>query len=376
MMATVNWPAVRSSTFQFENSLPATTPANRILLNQELISAFILTRTMKSGVIITMGYCELNQRDSFWSSWVHLVLFREAERVMISESCDGQLPSGKIPTTLLPLINREWDIDITAYFVLRIARYLHYHRDVQTVQGWMPNARKAVGYLVSLLDENNVPWARDFWADWKDVEGMNNRLYGPCFVLLVKAAIKEFNWMAAQLGEEPVAIEINCEPLWSGVYYQDVMRDGSVDRRFHQDQMLGGFWNVCGEGRYELMLAQAEHLETEFGLPETLPFYQASFGYDPGDYHNGGIWPWLAFADAAARIASGHASSGENLAVKVATTDIVAFGDLAPNEYCQGITGEQRGNSPQGWNAAAFLVFSLMSEDPRNDLPRYMQEIR
>jgi hypothetical protein len=378
LIASVNWPDVRQATIAFETHFPRLRPEQRVLFGQEVSAAFMLTRTLVDGTVLTMGYRELNQRDSFWTSWMHLVLFREAEEIMITESCAHQRPDGKVPTCILPRINRSWDIDITSYFVLRICRYLHYWKDKNIVRPWVPHARLAIGYLITLLDDKKVPWARNFWADWKDVGGMQNRLYGPHFVLLVKAAFKEFNWLAKEFGEAPVDIQVNVEPLWNGKYYQDIMRDGSTDGRFHEDQMVGGLWNVCGEARFESMIATAEEFERpyKYGLPETLPFYSNSFGYSKGTYHNGGIWPWLSFADAASRIASGFRESGEKLLLKVAATDIVTFGDYAAHEYCHGIYGGPGGHSPQGWDAAAFLAFSLISDDPRNDLWRVVKEYR
>jgi hypothetical protein len=375
MMERLNWPHVRKSTFEFESHLPKVSPNNRLLLNMEIVPAFALTRVIKTGEILTMGYCELNQRDSFWTSFVHLVLFRDAEQKMIQESCDGQLPSGKIPTTLLPYIEREWDIDITAYFVLRIVRHFRYYQDSSLAKRWFNSARRAIGYLASLRDARGAPFARDFWADWKDVRGLNGRYYGPHFVLITKAAVKEFNWMARELDEDGVEIEINAEPMWNGMFYQDIMSDGSSDGRFHQDQMIAGLWNVTGTDRYSLMLATAVSNETDFGLPETVPFYPDSFGYQPGEYHNGGIWPWLSFADAAGRIAQGFPESGEQLLLKVAETDIRRFGDFCSNEFCHGKTGVGGGHSQQGWNACAILAFSLLSDDPRNALKNYAREI-
>jgi hypothetical protein len=295
---------------------------------------------------------------------------------MIQESCAGQLASGKIPTTLLPLIERAFDIDITAYFVLRITRFLHYYRDVDIVRRWFDHARRAVLYLAGLRDSQSIPWARDFWADWKDVQGMNNRRYGPHFVFIVKAAVKEFNWMAAQLGEPTLPIDVNVEPLWNGQFYQDIMRNGSTDGRFHEDQMIAGLFNVCEPDRFESMLTVALSFEGKFGLPETEPFYPEDFGYRVGEYHNGGIWPWLSFADAAARIAQGFVDSGRDLLLRVATADILTFGDYCPNEFLHGITGQGGGHDIQGWNAAAMLPFSLLSDEPRNELKRYVEELR
>jgi hypothetical protein len=318
MMDRLHWSHIRQSTFEFESHLPKVSANHRLLLNQEIVPAFALTRVIRTGEILTMGYCELNQRDSFWTSFVHLILFRDAEQKMIQESCDGQLPSGKIPTTLLPYIEREWDIDITAYFVLRIVRHFRYYKDSSLAKRWFDSARRAIGYLASLRDGQGAPFARDFWADWKDVRGLAGRYYGPHFVLITKAAVKEFNWMARELDEDIANLEINAEPMWNGLFYQDVMSDGSVDGRFHQDQLIAGLWNVAGDDRYGLMMATAVSNENEFGLPETLPYYPDSFGYRQGEYHNGGIWPWLSFADAAGRIAQGFRESGEQLLLKVA----------------------------------------------------------
>lgn len=380
MMNKLDMNELRLKTQQIEQYLPQVSVDNRLLLNLELVPAFALTRIIKSGELLTMGYCELNQRDSFWTSFVHLILFKESEIKMINESCDGQLESGKIPTTLLPLIERKFDIDITAYFILRIVRFVRYYEEendtIELANKWYPYAQKAVEYLSSLRDEKNVPYARDYWADWKDVPGMNNRLYGPHFVLITKAAIKEFNWLSSLLKRNFTYIEINSEPLWNGTFYQDVMRDSSSDQRFHQDQMICELWNVCGTDRYESMLSHAEKLENQFGLPETLPFYPEKYGYPVGEYHNGGIWPWLSFADAAARIASGHRKSGENLLLKVAKTDIISFGDLCSNEYNNGITGLGGGNNIQGWNSCAILPFSLCSSDPRNHFDKLIKEMR
>lgn len=375
-------------TQQIEQYLPQVTDDHRILLNLELVPAFSLTRIIKSGELLTMGYCELNQRDSYWTSFVHLILFKNAEIKMINESCQGQLNTGKIPTTLLPLIERKYDIDITAYFVLRIVRFIRYYLDdcnstensnkelFELAEKWYNHAKKAIEYLASLRDEKQVPYARDFWADWKDVKGMNDRLYGPHFVLITKAAVKEFNWLSSLLKKNSIEIEINCEPLWNGQFYQDVMRDGSSDGRFHEDQLICQLWNVCGKERYESMLSYAEKIENKFGLPETFPFYPANeFGYNVGEYHNGGIWPWLSFADAAARIASGHRKSGEELLLKVAKNNIISSGSLCSFEFNNGVTGTSGGNCIQGWNACAILPFSLCSDNPRNHFEKLLREM-
>jgi hypothetical protein len=182
--------------------------------------------------------------------------------------------------------------------------------------------------------------------------------------------------MAGQFGQPGVAVQVNDDPLWNGQFYQDVMRDGSSDGRFHQDQLVAALWNVCDAERFESALMTAVSFETPFGLPETCPFYPESFGYRVGEYHNGGIWPWLSFADAAARIANGYPELGEDLLVKVAKADILSFGDYSANEFINGVTGRGGGHDIQGWNACAILPFSLLSDEPRNELKRYVQELQ
>lgn len=92
----------------------------------------------KKGELVTMGYRELNQRDSYWTSWLHLVFYKDLERKMIEESIEWQQPSGKIPTTILPLIEREDDLDINAFFILRIARFYRYYHNKQDLINYWP----------------------------------------------------------------------------------------------------------------------------------------------------------------------------------------------------------------------------------------------
>ena len=96
-----------------------------------------------------MGYRELNQRDSYWTSWLHLVFYKDLERKMIEESIEWQQPSGKIPTTILPLIEREDDLDINAFFILRIARFYRYYHNKQDLINYWPAMKKAMNWLIS-----------------------------------------------------------------------------------------------------------------------------------------------------------------------------------------------------------------------------------
>lgn len=71
-------------------------------------SAVLLTKGAQTNVL-TMGYVELNQRDSFWTSWLHVKLWPDIDLAILQETATNQCgeptahpPSactaGKIPT--------------------------------------------------------------------------------------------------------------------------------------------------------------------------------------------------------------------------------------------------------------------------------------
>lgn len=125
-----------------------------------MIPGISLTKCTKDNNVLTMGYCELNQRDSYWTSWLHLVLFKNVERKMIEESIAYQQPSGKIPTTILPLIERNDDLDINAFFILRVARFYQFYHDKEGLSTYWEALKKAMDWLLS----------RDFAGDGLPVQ--------------------------------------------------------------------------------------------------------------------------------------------------------------------------------------------------------------
>ena len=107
-----------------------------------MIPSISLTKWTDKDEVVTMGYHELNQRDSYWTSWTHLVFYKRLEQKMIEESIAWQQPSGKIPTTILPLIEREDDLDINAFFILRIARFYQFYHCKQELLTYWPAMKK------------------------------------------------------------------------------------------------------------------------------------------------------------------------------------------------------------------------------------------
>ena len=127
-----------------------------------------------------MGYMELNPRDSYWTTWVHLLLYKDAERKMIEECLAAVSPAGKMPTTILPVIEREDDLDINAFLILRAARFYQLYHEKDKLLSYWPVLKKAMDWLISRDTKGKgLPRQVSFWGDWKDVKGVEDREYSP-----------------------------------------------------------------------------------------------------------------------------------------------------------------------------------------------------
>ena len=337
-------------------------------------AAVLLTKSTRTGEVITMGYSELNQRDSFWTSFVHMTLWPSLEREMIRVSMRWQRLDGKIPTTVLPLIEREWDIDINEYFCLRIARYYRRHRDMEFLRECFPAFAKAVAYLQWRdTDGDGLPEQvpGDYWADWKDVPGVTGRKLAPHFCLLWLAVLREGAFLARELREDALAEEwdawyrradehvnlpVEQGGMWDGDHYCEVWYDGMRRGQVLIDQCVGAIWGVIPEERLGKIYQALQTGECPFGIRETYPYRGDDFGYPPGTYHNGGVWPYLMFVDALGRYRAGYAGEAERLIKATAHFDLEEDGSYAPNEYLHGETGENMGAEVQGWSAALYAA--------------------
>jgi len=84
--------------------------------------------------------------------------------------------------------------------------------------------------------------------------------------------------------------------LWNGEYYCQIWRDGSVNNRLLQDQTVGILFGVVPDDRAQKIIgALNARSMTPYGVAETFPYYDESFGYLPAVYHNGAVWPWVSF---------------------------------------------------------------------------------
>ena len=375
------WTVLKDKTEGFSRAIPVTGDDELdSFLRWYMVSGVSLTKWTRNDEVVTMGYRELNQRDSYWTSWLHLVMFKDLERRMIEESIAWQQPSGKIPTTILPLIERNDDLDINAFFILRVARFWQMYHEQQNLQKYWPALKKAMEWLISRDKEHvGLPMQVSFWGDWKDVGGVEGRKYSPFSCLVYMAALKKMELMAEACGDSIAADEyagaydrafrrVNMDVkdggLWNGEYYCQIWRDGSVNDRLLQDQTIGILFGVVPDDRAaKIFGALNERSLTPYGVAETFPYYDESFGYPPATYHNGAVWPWVSFMDCWARVRMGRMDEAVELVKRVGKADLVDSGDWSPNEHINSLTGENLGFHIQGWNAGLFgmVYFGLVN---------------
>ena len=290
---------------------------------------------------------------------------------MIEESIGGMRPGGKIPTCLLPRIDRKDDIDINAFFLLRIYRYIMYTGDLDLLRTHWDAVEQAADWLLSRdLEGTGLPVQTSTWADWKDVSGVEGRKYSPYAGLVYIAAMRRMATMARLLDDpesqarysaaaEKAYRRINLPRgkggLWNGRYYCQQWNDGRTDDRLLQDQTVGILFGVIPRSRAKSIIrALNRNSRTPWGIAETWPYYGEEFGYEPGTYHNGGVWPWLSFADSWGRLRLGRRKEAIDLVKTVARADLADSGDWAANEHLDSRTGENLGFQLQGWNAGLF----------------------
>ena len=378
-----HWTELRQATEAFEARIPRTgDPELDDILRWYMVPGVALTKCTAKGQVVTLGYCELNQRDSYWASWLHLVLFPTAERTMIMESIGGMRPSGKVPTCILPRIDRRDDIDINAFFLLRCYRYARYTGDIELIRTNWDALCKAADWLMSRdLEGTGLPLQTSTWADWKDVAGVAGRKYSPFATLVYAAAMRRMAAMARMLDDAEAealyaaAADRACERinlpreqggLWNGRYYCQLWEDGRQDDRLLQDQTIGILLGVIPPARGRSIIRALNRTNrTPYGICETFPYYPADFGYEPATYHNGAVWPWLSFVDDWARITLGRRREAIRLVKTVARADLQDSGDWAANEHINSLTGENLGFQLQGWNAGLFglVYFGLAEKD-------------
>mgnify|MGYP001776116450 FL=1 len=377
------WDILETKTEEFSQAIPETGIEDvDTYLRWYMVPAISLTRYNKKGEILTMGYMELNPRDSYWTTWVHLLLYKDAERKMIEECLAAVSPAGKMPTTILPVIEREDDLDINAFLILRAARFYQLYHEKDKLLSYWPVLKKAMDWLISRDTKGKgLPRQVSFWGDWKDVKGVEDREYSPFSALVYLAALKKMMYMGEECGDS-VAIEkyedayrkgydIVNKPveeggMWNGRYYCQLWKDGRVNDKLLEDQTIGILFDVVPRDKGLKIIESLNEMSlTPYGVAETFPYYPKEFGLDPATYHNGAVWPWVNFMDCWARIRLGQKDDAIDIIKRVGRADIIASGDWSANEHINSLTGENLGFHIQGWSAALFgtVYFGLVNPD-------------
>lgn len=377
------WDILETKTEEFSQAIPETGIEDvDTYLRWYMVPAISLTRYNKKGEILTMGYMELNPRDSYWTTWVHLLLYKDAERKMIEECLAAVSPAGKMPTTILPVIEREDDLDINAFLILRAARFYQLYHEKDKLLSYWPVLKKAMDWLISRDTKGKgLPRQVSFWGDWKDVKGVEDREYSPFSALVYLAALKKMMYMGEECGDS-VAIEkyeeayrkgydIVNKPveeggMWNGRYYCQLWKNGSVNDKLLEDQTIGILFDVVPRDKALKIIESLNEMSlTPYGVAETFPYYPKEFGLAPATYHNGAVWPWVNFMDCWARIRLGQKDDAIDIIKRVGRADIIASGDWSANEHINSLTGENLGFHIQGWSAALFgtVYFGLVNPD-------------
>lgn len=370
--AVKNWETLKSATAAFDAAIPQTGEAKVDEYARWYLSCGpLMTKARKDGIIVNMGYSELNQRDSFWTSWMHLVFWPEADRKMIEESAEFQREDGKIPTTVLPLIERNDDIDITTFYIMRINRYSRFHNDLNFAKKMFPSLLKAFDFLYSMDDEGvGVPMQHSFWGDWKDVGGMEDRKYSPYSTMLFTAALRDSTKLAKMLGKKDSARDLQKKykralaflrkpasegGMFNGQFFRQIWEDPQKGRdQIMQDQVVGIVFGVVNDLTAESTLRALDRNMTEYGPAETYPYFPEGFGYDAGEYHNGGAWPYMTFVHAWALMQHDQTEKAYDLIKKMGYADLEKDGDWLPHEFVGTVSGKDGGPKIQGWNASIF----------------------
>lgn len=379
-----NWDILRERTQQFAAAIPQTSDDElNAYLRWYMTAGISLTRLTADGKALTLGYCELNQRDSFWTSWLHLILFRKLDWQMIEQSYEHISSEGKVPTCIYPVIERKDDLDINLFLLLRTARHYAFYNNTEQVRGEWASMQRVMDWVISRdFDGEGLPQQISFWGDWKDVNYVADRKYSPFVAMLYLAALEQMEHFANLFDDEAAAAryaeayakgyaKLNRPTseggLWNGRYYCQIWKDGSVKELLYQDQIVGVMYGVVPSERATSIIEELNKSNSSpYGIANSYPFLPEV--RDPeAEYHNGGVWPWVCFMDAWARMRQGRTQEGISLIKKVAMADLVRSGDYVPNEHLNSLTGENLGFPIQGWNAALFgtVYFNLTHPEAR-----------
>ncbi|MDR3669227.1 MAG: glycoside hydrolase 100 family protein [Holophaga sp.] len=341
------------------------------------------------------GYPEPYTRDLLISALGVLasgnrVLVQALERVM-AKLAENQSPLGHIPS----LVHNPEDrgaSDTTPLFLL-VAGIL---RQVNGVPDYLDFAvRKALRWMEYQSPDDRVMVAQQPTSDWRDEHWVlghglfvNALVYG--YLKLLGQDVRAGALQAAVNGRDdhvdrshPVeGLAIHGQPIYAMWSYK-MLRDERCDLLGNSLAILTGMAPPSRAARMVTWIeAECEALRQRGQLavdlpPCFFPFVQPSdFDWHPryeqfnmpGDYHNGGIWPFICGFYVAALVAAGRQRLAEEkllvLAelVQPAREAKVAYGF---NEWFKAQTGAPSGQDWQTWSASMFLYAAACVEQAR-----------
>lgn len=332
---------------------------------------------------------------------------------MLTESCEfactagGGPPSycsaadhGKIPTCVLPTIVRDDNIDITAFWALRLGRYVAATGDFSTLHSLYPCLRAALHYLQRrCAPGESLPAAREqsYWGSWLDVPFMKGRKLAADNSAVYLAAQRVGSYAARQLAtviaenmmasvtgnrsglsvEELNADIMNFSAAFSAGQRQivaptseggqwnpasgslsDTWWDGRAVNYTLGDQFMSVYFNVLGTPLTESLLdwiTGPSGLEGPFGIRALFPYVLHAADpwggeYAPGVYANGGSYAWLTCGTVLALASAGRHADAWRIWLKLTTRMFEPGAGGLAYEYLHSDTGARMGNAPQGWD--------------------------
>ena len=343
------------------------------------------------------GYPEPYTRDLMISSLGFLIsgeprLLQALERTL-SALAKNQTQRGHIPSLAHDPRDRGAS-DSTPWFLLGLAIYRRYVNQPDFLE---EAAEKALTWMEYQSPDDMVMVGQLPTSDWRDEQTVFG--YGLYVNTIVYSYLRLYSRAkeAAQLRELMNRLEVQGESKQPHVHEGLVMRHKpyyalyaykvySSDRFDLLGNSLAILCGVASPSRAKQMIrwieaecrALRERGELAVELPPCLfpfilpdhpdwrPRYQR---YNmPGEYHNGGVWPFISAFYIAACVAAGRLKLAERrlLAlthlVKPTKQHSLAWGF---NEWIKAQTGEPSGQDWQTWSAAMYLYAAACVQDRR-----------
>jgi len=95
----------------------------------------------------------------------------------------------------------------------------------------------------------------------------------------------------------------------------------------------------------------------EPGARDWREYYRTEHGLNiPGQYHNGGVWPWVGGLYVAALVRAGRLERARDTLYRLAQANKIGREhEWEFNEWIHGVTGEPKGSPDQAWSAGMYM---------------------